>query len=232
MTKAERLLRELGDEAGHSMLSKAIDIADPVMTKHILIHGADIHTTVRDYASSLEKEAGWDVLFKAIGARNVDIARHLLEHGVDIKATTTHRRGILQEATLKGDSEMVELLLEKGADVHHLDIFGRSALYEAIITQDCTIVQYLLEAGGDANATYWSSYAESALHIAARLRNQDMIRVISSFLDDLNPKDGVGKTPLDYAKKYGNHEIIVCLEGLIAERSSGRKSLSNAQPPL
>ena len=153
------------------------------------------------------------------------ILRLLLERGADpniqlffkpANATgALNTRGVtpLIRAAAAGDVEVVKLLLAHGADATmysgdrqrpiHAVIAGRAPESQAL-----EVIKLLHEAGTDVNVLGLVNHPEeirggTALHYAARKRQQEVIRLIASFGIDMNTTDQDGLTALDYTQSRG-----------------------------
>lgn len=170
---------------------------------------------------------------------SIEICSYFLEHGFDVNET--YRQNYksdmyefswiaitaLWQATFTNNRPKMEFLIAHGADVNIpvTDIYGEyrdssleplyrsSALMEAVNNQQISCVRILLQTG--ANANYRDSSGTSALDIARRKGNVDILSLLSTFtsssligFDSINHSDVFGETPLLKAVKKGSIEEV------------------------
>ena len=109
-------------------------------------------------------------------------------------------RTLLHDASGAGDVELVELLLDLGSGKTHRDDEARSPLY--CVGNECSapsageVVRILVQRGGaDVNAVHGVKRC-TALHMAARRGNVDVIGALLDAGADIEARDSVGDTPL------------------------------------
>ena len=73
----------------------------------------------------------------------------LLDRGADINAQNNDGCTALQEASLKGQEDVVEMLLDQEADINAEDNHGLTALQQASSSGHVEIVEMLLDRGAD-----------------------------------------------------------------------------------
>ncbi len=161
-------------------------------------------------------------------SKGLAIVNLLLERGADpnmqlffkpanVRGTssTTATRGAtpLIRAANNGDLEIVKILLAHGADATvymadrqtpiHAVIAGRAAE-----PQTLELIRILQKAGTDVNVVALINHPEeirggTALHYAVRKRYKEVIKLLASFMIDLNAVDQDGLTALDYTQSRG-----------------------------
>jgi ankyrin repeat protein len=98
--------------------------------------------------------------------------------------------------------EMVDLLLEAKADVNlssHVSGENRTILHEVARVGDATLVEKVLKARADVNRQD-TKLGMSALHLAARSKHTDTIRLLVEARADLKQLSSAGKTAEELAK--------------------------------
>jgi ankyrin repeat protein len=126
---------------------------------------------------------------------NPRLMRALIDGGVDVKNQTA--RGALVDAVANGPTEMVRMLVEAGAD-------PSAGLPMAITLRRAELVAYLEGRGGrEPNVT--------GLLIAARQGDLAAIDAAIARGDDLEAKDGAGRTPLMRAAHFGHADAVTRL---------------------
>jgi uncharacterized protein len=128
-------------------------------------------------------------------------------------ATFTRGATALIRATANGDLELVKLLLAHGADATlymadrqtpiHVAIAGRATEPQAL-----ELIKLFQKAGTDVNVIALVNHREevrggTALHYAVRKRYKEVIKLLASFMIDVNAVDQDGLTALDYTQSRG-----------------------------
>jgi len=94
------------------------------------------------------------------------------------ESTDRFGRTSLHLASLRGDTEIVELLLEAGANVNIKNKFGWTPLHLAAREGHIDIVQMLLEAGANIGAK--NKFGRTPLDYAVKHRHTDIVRMLVS----------------------------------------------------
>lgn len=113
--------------------------------------------------------------------------------------------------TLEG--EMVDLLLEAKADVNSgSQVMGetRTLLHEAARVGDNVLLQKVIAAKADLDRQD-VKMGLSALHLAARSRQHDAVRILVEARADLSQASGSGKTAAEFAETNGASAATVAL---------------------
>jgi len=125
----------------------------------------------------------------------------LLEKGVDIESKASGNvTPLLVFVALATDRDDVgRFLVEKGANVNARGASGWTALLYCVGRND-KLARYLIEKGADVRAKL--DDGTTALHIAARMGDKAMIKIVLDKGADVNARlDQSGRTPLDVAEK-------------------------------
>jgi ankyrin repeat protein len=173
-----------------------------------------------------------------------ELVKFLIEEGEDVNRVERGiKRTPIFTATYYGMEEVVELLLSKGANINHIDANGHTPLYYRIKDCDEKMVKFLLNKGADPLAgdnplshaekdvTIYKHILDSgkvdvnlpigynqdtALHIAIKDKNYNLIKLLLQRGADLNKPNKEGKTPLHYADELG-YEYLEKSKNLIVE---------------
>jgi ankyrin repeat protein len=223
----------LPDPDGVSPLLVAIMNANWDLAKQLIMAGADVNQwdiygeaplfTVLDLRTRIDGgRASIDPLNKTTGLAIINL---LLERGANVNqqlffkpanargTTTTRGATPLIRAAANADLEMVKLLLDHKADAT-INLADRQTPIHAVLAGRATepqaveLIRLLHKAGADVNAIALVNHREeirggTALHLAVRKRQKDVIKLLASLGIDMNAKDQDGLTALDYTQSRG-----------------------------
>ncbi|MGM0411038.1 MAG: ankyrin repeat domain-containing protein, partial [Bacillota bacterium] len=158
-------------------------------------------------------------LLIAVQNGNQKIAKLLIKEGADVNQNVENNTIIedlnpLFLAVLNNDLEMVKLLIEKGANVNIKTQHGETLLPAAMFDADLEIVKLLINEGIDVN-NFSEMGLTPLLFVASVPENKQTIEVTKLLINSeakVNVKDKkLGMTPLMYASKIGNENIVKIL---------------------
>lgn len=132
------------------------------------------------------------------------VVRLLLDNKADISTENNRGETALYWAARNGHKTVVRLLLKLGAVVLTRDNEGWNALDWAVLEGNSEIVKELLEHGVDAE----NDGRNNALILAAWEGHNDTVQMLLDNGADVNAKDWLGSTALDWAAPVG-HETTV-----------------------
>jgi uncharacterized protein len=151
--------------------------------------------------------------------KSVAVARLLILAGAEINACDQNNQTILFKAACLGSQGMVELLVRMGAEIDAVS--STPSKYEmtplACATNGVKSVAHtatalsLINLGADVNFVNDDS-GQSILIRAAPIGSVDVVRALLRKGADAKVRDKSGKTALDYAIDYGNHEVAKLLQ--------------------
>ena len=208
----------------------------------LLAKGADVNATRASGTTAAAAEApdpndplakrrkhsggagGYTPLITAASANDLETARLFVEKGVDVNAATRRGDTALHFAAGAGNLAMVKLLLAKGADVNAatldaipvrkgpIGLNHLTALMYAAPYGTPDLVRTLIDAGAQINAKDIRDMTPLMLAVASETQNPDVVRLLLAKGADVKPKSVMGETALDWAKKFGNPEVIRLLQ--------------------
>jgi ankyrin repeat protein len=224
---------DLPDPEGVSPLLLAIMNANWDLAKQLIVSGADINQwdlygespllTAVDLRSKVD--GGRASIDPTNTTRGLAIVNLLLERGADPNlqllfkpanvrgAVFTRGATPLIRAAYNGDLEVVRILLAHGADATLYMADRQTPIHAAIAgraseTQTLELIKVLQKAGTDVNVVALVNHPEeirggTALHYAVRKRYKEVIKLLASFMIDVNAVDQDGLTALDYTQSRG-----------------------------
>ncbi len=163
--------------------------------------------------------------------KHLGFARLLIEHGADVNRQNYEGNTFLHRAAEMGTAAMMKLVIEAGADLNLRNYAGRSiadsARYDAKEKYDL-IFQYktdvsVLEAayysqpeildrlageGADLNMTTDYDNGATALIIAAKRNNPEVVKKLIALNANVNSQDQLGSSALHYAAELGHDDIV------------------------
>jgi ankyrin repeat protein len=127
---------------------------------------------------------------------NIEAVKQHLAAGTDVDARDRQDKTPLQHAAYWGHKEIVELLIAKNADINAKDEDGRTALDWAVSGGKKEIADLLRKHGGK----------HGTIHSAVGGGDVEAVKEFLAAGADVNAKDDVGETPLDWAIHFKHPE--------------------------
>ncbi|XP_055383981.1 ankyrin-3 isoform X2 [Condylostylus longicornis] len=141
---------------------------------------------------------------------HVKVAKLLLDHQADPNARALNGFTPLHIACKKNRIKVVELLLKHNASISATTESGLTPLHVASFMGCMNIVIYLLQHDA-ANPDAPTVRGETPLHLAARAKQTDIIRILLRNGAQVDVKAREGQTPLHVASRLGNIDIVMLL---------------------
>jgi ankyrin repeat protein len=150
--------------------------------------------------------------------------RALLAGGADPRAKDSARFSTLMNAVTAQEDGSAEMLLKAGVEVNEANTFGGMVKNGPLALVGLTPLMFaspygppqtvakLLGAGAHVNAVDIRKMSPLMLAVATDCANPETVRCLIKAGADVNQKDRNGESVLDWAKKFGNPEIIEALE--------------------
>lgn len=159
------------------------------MVEVLLDAGADIDFPGESPASPL---------YHALISRNTDCVHLLLTRGARIHPCERGMNALHVAIELSSFScfSIVVSFANKD-DLERLDDTGRTPLMVAVECELPQFVEELINSGVDINFYNEAGWAESALQLAARSGNEEIIKILVKHGADLEHRDGYGRRPID-----------------------------------
>jgi hypothetical protein len=157
-------------------------------------------------SKSQETQEMCDLFFAVQRGSVTQVETILKEHPERIKGTFG-RKPFLYEAAENGNTNMIAVLLKHGADVevrHWQANF--SPLCIAIFNGHKDAVQFLLENKANVEGVYHSGRTPLFL-----CTSKEMVELLVKYKANVNARDVVKWTPLDWAVRKGNVEVVEAL---------------------
>jgi hypothetical protein len=188
-------------------LYQAVEKEDAAAAEHWLSEGANANAKPSDFSvmlhsaprAMLTDPTKWPILAAAVRGglyggvpvvffvKDAATARVLLAHGADPNAEGRGRTWLMFAAS-SGDAAVVRELLAHGATVNRRATYGLTVLQQVVVHarnpidrgphRYAQVVQSLLEAGANVNATAPALYGRTALLLATRYHETEIIRLL------------------------------------------------------
>jgi ankyrin repeat protein len=183
--------------------------------KYLLSKGANLQA---------QSSSGSNALIRAAQFGDVAMTRFLLEQGADAKHADKGGFTALLGATGFPDRQRIQLLLAAGGDPNAFNSFGGmvkngpialvhlSPLMTAAPHSDQETIACLLKAGAHVNALDSRKMNSLMLAIATDFAQPATVRQLIAAGADVQAKDTYGASVLDWARRFGNPEILAMLQ--------------------
>jgi ankyrin repeat protein len=167
----------------------------------------DILRLLLEYGADVNRQGA---LPQAALRGHLNVVQLLLEYGADINEVEKEESALYRAAS-EGHSQIVELLLREGADPQFTPS-GHCPLYKAVEQENFQCVRLLLQYGARLDVGF-GRYAETILHVAADVGNEDIMRLLlrrRALPNQCNghqttaPINGRRRYPLHFAAKGGH----------------------------
>ena len=138
-----------------------------------------------------------------------------------------HLNDLLNEATKKGDIEMLEHRIDEGAHVNAHDEDEWTPLHWAAEHHKEEAALALLRHGAKPNAV--TDLDQTPLHFAAKFNAPGMIHALIEHGADVDAKDENERTALDISSEYGWEEVHDIIEAAVNQKRKDENLISAAE---
>jgi len=153
------------------------------------------------------------MLFVAFREDDLELCMKLISEGADINEQEfidgRPLRTALNEASKRGNDDIVKILIQAGADLELRDYLGETALMKAAWREHDSTVSLLIEAGADINAE--DITGSTAIMWAADQDHVEITRLLIHSGANLHISNDLGETVLMKAASRGHLEIVSLL---------------------
>ena len=168
----------------------------PVIEK-LLDEGADIDMTLQRTA-----------LHAAAANGNLEIVDLLIERGADVNLKDIHGRVPMFVALAEHQPEVAARLAEADTNPNVRTVDGSTLLMAAVRAEEVQLVQWALDHGTDVNAIRPEKNNATALILAARKGNAEIVSLLLAAGADPDVANHEGETALDIAKGKKVKELL------------------------
>ena len=168
----------------------------PVIEK-LLDEGADIDMTLQRTA-----------LHAAAANGNLEIVELLIERGADVNLKDIHGRVPMFVALAEHQPEVAARLAEADTNPNVRTVDGSTLLMAAVRAEEVQLVQWALDHGTDVNAIRPEKNNATALILAARKGNAEIVSLLLAAGADPDVANHEGETALDIAKGKKVKELL------------------------
>ena len=140
-----------------------------------------------------------------------ECARYAIEHGAD--PYEKHRSGatIMYRAAQSGNMQLIKYLDSLGVDMHAVATgYGMNVLCMAAHSKNNEAIRYFLNRGVNPNEDLQRGGLRPT-HLIVSCADEETVRLLIEKKADFHAKNNQGKTPLDYARGYGNSAVMKLL---------------------
>lgn len=186
------------DKKGWTPLHMAAKKSSKELVELLVKKGSNLNDT---------NSVDWTPLHVACKNNRNDITEFLLTKQVDIEAKTSAGYTPLHFAIINKNLEMINLLIKNGSILRKKDNCGWNSLHLAVNTNTKEVVDLILSKSlicvNEKNI-----YQETPLHLATKLNNYELVKLLIQKGARINDKDVNGKTPLHIAADKCSKEIV------------------------
>ena len=216
------------------LLIAANNAGSAEIVRLLLAKGADPKATAE----------GGTTLLAAATANDLDMVRLFIEKGVDVNAADAKGNTPLQFAASNGNLVMVKLLLSRGAAVDTATTGATKVRKGPVALNHLTALMFaapygtpellrtLIDAGAKVNGRDIRDMTPLMLAVSSENQNPEVVRLLLEKRADVKAKSNLGETALDWARKFGNPEVVRMLERAGGTTTTAVPALSASIVPV
>jgi ankyrin repeat protein len=200
------ILRILAN-AGADLNAPAFNHGEPIRAAAI---NGDVNTVefLLDHDANIEADYHSSTpLLLAVENNHHKLAENLLRRGANIYEFDVYGRSSIHLAADQGNLGMLSTLVEHGATVDARDADQKTPLHHAVEAQSISLVKFLISNGANPSAADRTEHV-TALHLAAKLDNPEIMKILLGECVKVNAAMTNGSTPLFVAAYYGKAENV------------------------
>lgn len=183
-------------------VSAAHDNPQGTMSSLLLQYGACPHAEDKVMSTPLHV---------ASSTGHKELTRMLLQSGADVGKEDRWGLTPMHKAAMNGQVDVAVMLIKNGAAVDAVDGWGATPLHQAANRGQLSVAEKLLAAGANPNAE--DIQGDRPLHLVAKTGDYAMVKLLLSHGADASMKNrGNGKTPADWARQRGHHDVSTLLQ--------------------
>ena len=159
----------------------------------------------------IDQASGNNLLHAAAQCSDTAFVALALNAGVPVNSVNSIGETPLAVALFFEDMDVLRQLIRAGADVNVRDNNEFTPLWRAITTGSAAAISLLLENGARTDIPNKST-GNYPLHLAVLGGDKNIVAALLQKNVDVNITDDQGRTPLDYAHRYGHKQIARLLQ--------------------
>lgn len=216
----ENSILELACQTNNYELAKLIFSRDVKINRHnnplwIILNSRHMNVNCKNelvnlslqYDTDINKEIwGETPLTFAVKENNIDLVKILISNKtntLDINKKNLYDESALWIAINNGYKEIIKILIANGADVDCINLSNNTPIIYAIKQNDTELLHTLIKNKADVN----KSNDKSPLWWAVMQNKEDIVKILVENDADVN-KEYAGETPLMFAARHGNMELV------------------------
>lgn len=193
----DRQIKQLGENELHELVLAAVN--GDTSTLDVALSRPDVLTII-----NLKDYSGRTLLHAAVEMEQDAVVKLLMRRGADVNAKTKTGYSVMARAVFTGNENLVKMLSAAGAEFTQPSM--NTVFHEAIAADKFEIVKILLLAGVRTDGRDYMG--STPLHVAARLGQQRMAKLLLQNNADPLALDDDGRSSMDIAERFNNVSML------------------------